>query len=647
METFFDKINFPYDSVRAGQDKFIKYVFLTIKEQKNLMVSAPTGLGKTVSGLAPAIAYARKKEKTVICLTSRQTQANQVIKTIADINRKAKSRGDNKPLNYMAFIGKRNMCAHKDRDLYPASDFNEFCKKSRETGKCKFYINTKNEENAEQIKEIIDETSRSAMNVEGFVNLSGSCKFCPYEVAGKKAFKADVVICDYNYLFSAGIRENFLGKIGRTLDECIVVVDEAHNLPDRIRSAHSYGLTTELLKNALKELQACVKDDSYDIYINNIRGVLRDIMLDKLDSQTTDYLVSKDEFISNLTQRFLNTTMQDVIDKLETAAALIKEDRIISFVERVAHFLTRWYKADEESYLRVLEKTVVKGETTLSLRIKCIDPSKLAGDILNKTYSSILMSGTLSPISMYKDILGVANCRTLELDSPFAAKNQLTMVDDSVSSKYSERSDEMFNNIARNITDSLFVAEDKNAIVFFPSYDFMDKVIAKINLVTMNRKVLREQRYMNKEDKEKFVDKFKSTGAFDDKSKVLFAITSGSFAEGLDLPNEALEMVLVVGLPLAVPDTFTKAVIKHFDKKFGKGQMYGYIYPAMSKIIQAAGRCIRTEQDKGVVILMDNRFMSPMYSQCFPWQKQMYVTKDLMGDIEKFFNKNDKNLLDM
>ncbi|NQZ84420.1 MAG: ATP-dependent DNA helicase [Nanoarchaeales archaeon] len=647
METFFEKINFPYETVRAGQDKFIKYVFLTIKEQKNLMVSAPTGLGKTVSALAPAIAYAQKHEKTIICLTSRQTQANQVIKTIADINRKAKSRGKTRPIRYMAFIGKRNMCAHKDRDLYPASDFNEFCKKTRETGKCKFFINTKNEDNAEQIKEVIDESTRSVMNVEGFVNLAGGCKLCPYEVAGKKAFKADVVICDYNYLFSAGIRENFLGKIGRTIDECIVIVDEAHNLPDRIRSAHSYGLTTELLKNALKELQACIKDDSYDIYINNIRGVLRDIMLDKLDSSTTDYLVSKDEFIKNLTSRFLNTNMQDIIDKLDAAAALVKEDRIISFVERVSHFLGRWFKADEDSYLRILEKTVNKGETTLSLRIKCIDPSTISGDILNKSYSTILMSGTLTPIKMYRDILGVANCRTLEVESPFLSKNQLTIVDDTVTSRYAERSDEMFSKIAKNIEDALFVAKDKNTIVFFPSYDFLDKIVSKINLVGLNRKVLREQRYMNKEDKEKFVDSFKSTGAFDDKAKVLFGITSGSFAEGLDLPAKALEMVLVVGLPLAVPDTFTKAVIKHFDKKFGKGQMYGYIYPAMSKIIQAAGRCIRSEQDKGVVVLMDNRFMSPLYAQCFPWQKSMYVTKDLMGDIEGFFDSNDKDSLDI
>lgn len=637
MEPFFEKINFPYESVRAGQDKFIKYVFLTIKEQKNIMISAPTGLGKTISALAPAIAYARKKELTIICLTSRQTQANQVIKTIADINRKGKSRGDNRPLNYMAFIGKRNMCSHEDRDLYPASDFNDFCKKVRETGKCKFFINTKNEENAEKMTELIQETSNSFMDVEGFVKLVGNCKFCPYELAGKKASTANVIICDYNYLFSAGIRENFLGKIGKTIEECIVIVDEAHNLPDRIRGAHSYTLSSELLKNALKELNVCVKDEAYDVYINNVRGVLRDFMLEFLDSKTNDYLISKDEFITNLTSRFVGMSIKDIIEKLEIAANLVKEDRIISFVERVAQFLSRWWKSDEESYLRILEKQVKNGETILSLKIRCIDPSKLSGEILNNSYSTVLMSGTLSPITMYKDILGVGNCRTLELPSPFLAENQLTMVDDSVTTRYAERSDSMFSKIAKNVEDALFVGIEKNAIVFFPSYDLMDKVIGKMNLVGLNRKVLREQRYMSKEDKEKFVDKFRSTGAFDDKSKVLFAITSGSFAEGLDLPNEALEMVIVVGLPLAVPDTFTKAVIAHFEKKFKKGQMYGYIYPAMSKIIQAAGRCIRTEQDKGVVILMDYRFMSPMYSQCFPRQWGMYITKDLMNDIEKFF----------
>jgi len=635
MEPFFDKINFPYDSVRSGQDRFIKYVFKAISTKKNIMISAPTGLGKTVSALAPAIAYAKKKNLTVICLTSRQTQANQVIKTIADISRKAKQ-----SINYMAFIGKRNMCCHADRDLYPAGDFNEFCKKVRETGKCKFFKNSKNEEYAEQMKEIINETSNSFMNVEGFVDLASSCKFCPYELAGKKANKAEVIICDYNYLFSTGIRESFLGKIGRTLEECVIVVDEAHNLPDRIRGAYSYNLSSDLLKNALKELNAGVKNDEYDIYINSIRSTFRDLMLDNLDSKSPDYLISKEEFTDNLLKRFPSMTLATIIDKLEIAAALIKEDKIISHVERVANFLSKWDKLDEESYLRILEKNVKGNETTLNLRVKCIDPGSIASETLNNTFSTILMSGTLSPITMYRDILGVGNCFLLELDSPFAAKNQLTLVDETVTTKFTARSPEMFRQIGSNITDFLDAGENKNAIVFFPSYDLMDKVLGQMNLSNLSRKVLREQRYMNKEEKEVFISKFKSNGrGFDSKAKVLFAITSGSFAEGLDLPNSALEMVLVVGLPLAVPDTFTKAVIKHFDKKFGKGQMYGYIYPAMSKIIQAAGRCIRTETDKGVVVLMDNRFFFPMYAQCFPKHWHMHTEKDMFEKIRKFYDE--------
>jgi len=144
---------------------------------------------------------------------------------------------------------------------------------------------------------------------------------------------------------------------------------------------------------------------------------------------------------------------------------------------------------------------------------------------------------------------------------------------------------------------------------------------------------------MTKEQKENIVNDFKS--GFNSKAKVLFAVTSGSFAEGLDLPSSALEMVLVVGLPLGVPDLFTNAVIRHYDKKFGKGQLYGYIYPAMSKIIQAAGRCIRTEDDKGVVALIDNRFLWPLYAQTFPINWSLKATKDYVIQVGNFFNDED------
>lgn len=636
MDEFFTKLNFPYSYVRDGQDEFIRRVDKAISQNKNIMVSAPTGSGKTISALAPAIYNAKQKGLTVVCLTSRQTQANQVIKTIHDIKRKAKESGAYKDgINYVAFIGKRNMCVHSDRDLYPASDFNDFCKKVRETGKCKFYRNAHDSEKEDQIKQILTETSN--MNVEGFVDLAGSCNLCPYELAGMKAFGADVVVCDYNYLFSVGIKESFLGKIGRTMEECIIIVDEAHNLPDRIRNSYSYTLSTEILKNALSELKDFVKSGEYDELIIGIRQALEELLFDRLGGDKNEHLIEKDEFLSKLLARFDNKLkLEDIVDKLYTAGALIKEDKVISFVDRVGSFLSRWAELDSESFLRVLDKDMKENKTVLNLRIKCIDSSEIAAEVLNNSFSSILMSGTLSPIEMYRDILGVGNCDLLELDSPFAKENQLTLVDNEVTTKYTARSPDMYNQIAKNIEKVLNSSEDRNAIVFFPGYDLMDKIVANINIVLLGRKVLKEQRYMTKEDKEKFVDEFRDNG-LDMKSRVLFAVTSGSFAEGLDLPREALEVVIVVGLPLAVPDIFTQAVIRHFDKKFGKGQQYGYVYPAMSKIIQAAGRCIRTEEDKGVVVLMDSRFLFPTYALSFPKHWHMRVPQDIGLEVKEFF----------
>lgn len=643
---FLNQINFPYDSVRKGQDIFLKKTYDNLSSCKNIMVSAPTGLGKTVSGLAPAIAIAKKENLTVICLTSRQTQANQIIKTIQDISNKSKNE-----ISYVAFIGKRSMCSHQDRNLYPASDFNEFCKKMKQTGKCKYYKNAQNKDYEEKIKGIIDESSKSFMTVENFVNFVSSPTyvngdsingFCPYELAGKKAFKTDVIVCDYNYIFSKGIREAFLGKIGRSLDECIIVVDEAHNLPDRIRNANSFTLNTDLIKNAAKEMNDFIKTDIYDNYISNLRLALNDIYHDKLLGDKKEYLISKKEFINTYLSKFqikpdskpLN--LKDIIDKLKELEALVKEDRIVSFLGRIATFLESWDKLNEENYLRLLEKQVKLDDTQLYLKINCIDPSEISSNIINNSYSSLLMSATLSPINMYKDILGVANCDTLELDSPFSKKMQLTLVLDNVTTKFTQRTNEMFEKIAENIKQILLSMENKNGIIFFPSYDLMDKILSKMNLLSLNRKILKEKRYMTKDEKEKYIEDFKS--AYSMKAKVLFAVTSGSFSEGLDLPNEALELVVIVGLPLSMPDLFTQSVIRHFDKKFGKGQLYGYIYPAMSKIIQAAGRCIRTQEDKGVIVLMDNRFIWPLYAQTYPKNWNLIRSKNLQIEIGNFYN---------
>jgi DNA excision repair protein ERCC-2 len=394
-----------------------------------------------------------------------------------------------------------------------------------------------------------------------------------------------------------------------------------------------------MIKNALKEMNDFVKSSEFDPYISNIKSAMEDIYFDKVLGDKRDYLLGKKEFLDIFMSKFNKLiSFPDIVEKLKDIEMLVRENRVISHIGRVANFLDRWQSIDEESYLRVLEKYVNKDKTIISLKIKCIDPSEIASETLNNSFSSILMSATLSPINMYKDILGISNCETLELDSPFSKKNQLTLVIDNVTTKFTSRSPAMFSAIAEHIKNLLISANNKNAIIFFPSYDLMDKILENINILNLDRKVLKEQRYMTKEQKEEFVEKFKDKGSWDSKAKVLFAVTSGSFAEGLDLPAQMLEMVVVVGLPLGVPDLYTKAVIRHFDKKFGKGQMYGYIHPAMNKIIQAAGRCIRTEEDRGVVVLMDNRFMWPLYAQTFPKHWHLHKSCEPELEVGNFFD---------
>ena len=642
MDSFFKQINFPYDEVRNGQDKFIEEVYDSIKSNKNILVSAPTGVGKSISALAPAIYQAKARGLSVICLTSRQTQANQIIKTIMDIQKTSQE-----TINYVAFIGKRSMCIHEDRDLYPAQDFNEFCKKTREKGKCGHYLNARNSEFEELRKSIIKDSVTSGMSVEGFVDMckrvtpnyeeypeESKCGFCPYEVAGEKAYKADVVICDFNYMFQQGIREGFLGKIGRPLEESILLIDEAHNLPDRIRNAYSYNLTSQMLKNAITELRDFKQTKHLEEYVRILQQLIEDSIINKsLQEIQIDKEYLTREYLPKIEAQKLN----EVVEELQEFSLLVKEERVISHVERVANFIERWNDSDTQNYLRLLEKDQANNATQATLKLKCIDPAQISGEVVNKSFSTIMMSATLSPIEMYRDLLGVENAKLLELDSPFSHQNQLTLVVDDVTTKYSSRSPTMYEKIGKKLQTSLVSAHGKNAIVFFPSYSLMEQILSTINLLDLERKVYKEQKNMTKEQKEQIVEDFKSPLGFSGKAKVLFAVTSGSFAEGLDLPSDALEMVIVVGLPLGVPDLTTTALINHFDKKFKKGQLYGYVYPAMSKIIQAGGRCIRTSQDRGAVILMDNRFYFPKYAQTFPKNWKLKKTNDIAIDLGNFF----------
>ena len=235
---------------------------------------------------------------------------------------------------------------------------------------------------------------------------------------------------------------------------------------------------------------------------------------------------------------------------------------------------------------------------------------------------------------MYADLLGLPNARKIGFGSPFPSENELDLIVPTLTTKYSERGDDMIEKYAWYLQKS-FESVPGNCGVFFPSYAMLHKVKQVLKDRT-DRKLFIEKRRMDKEDKQKLFDDFAASKG--EGNSVLLGVAAGSFGEGIDFPGEILKAVFIVGIPLKRPDIETQGLIDFYDEKFGQGWDYGYSYPAMNRAIQAAGRCIRSKTDKGAIVYMDERYDWSNYRKVFPSEKKMITSRAPWKEIEKFFS---------
>ncbi len=613
----FSKLLFPHEKIRPVQEELIKLVFRSLQEKKSLIIHAPTGLGKTAATISPAITFAIDKDLTIFFLTSRHTQHKIVIDTLKDIKKKYN-------VNFIAtsIIGKKFMCAQENVTSMYSNDFIEFCKSLREDKKCEFYINVNPKNiNCKFVNEDIEKSS--PVTVEELVEKSKDARVCPYEIALMQGGKSKVIIADYNYIFNPAIRDSLFRKTNKSLDKSIIIVDEGHNLPDRVRELMTRKLSNILIKRAIKE----AKQNN----LNDIIPLLVDIQeaLNKLSDSlryNEEKIIKKDLFINEVSK---NKNYVEIYEAFHAASEIIIETEKQSFIGVIASFLEAWQNEDI-GFARILSRKDLK--TTLTYR--CLDPSLIIKDTIQGSYSTILMSGTLTPTIMYKDLLGFNNETILEeFPSPFPQQNKLTIIVPRTTTKFTFRNDKQFNEIGRICSE---IANSINGCtaIFFPSYDLRDQ-IGDFIVNNCNKSILLENPNISKAEKQELLDKLKS---YKNSGAVLLAVTSGSFGEGIDLPG-VLKCVIVVGLPLNKPDLETKELIDYYDKKFGKGWEYGYTMPAMIKCFQNAGRCIRNETDRGIIFFIDERYTWQQYFKYFPTDWNIKITLDYKNEIDRFFNK--------
>jgi DNA excision repair protein ERCC-2 len=662
---------FPFSSIREGQREFMADVRESVESEKVLFAHAPTGIGKTVAALVPSIQHALANEKTVFFLTSKRSQHKIAIETLRLIQQRAGLK-----LVAVDITSKQSMCP-RATSLYQEyySLFHEFCKTEQKRKRCRYFL--KNDEDA--LRRIRDEI----LHVEELCEWCTARGVCPYRAALEVAGRADVVVCDYNYLFEPGIAETVLEKLEVGLEDLILIVDEAHNLPDRIRNNLSSTLRLSTVTSAAREL----KHLDREAYSNLMEleklftklalkatalkateiTVERTLLLEEVENALRRRIeaVSYDEFVnallslaetlsggeeqeqSNRGTEALSTGERELLRTLRKDRAGATRTRMTSsskyrkeseaaqrYLINVAEFLDGW--RTRERCVRIF--SLAQRENP-AIYFKLLDPSVVSAPILAQAHATVLMSGTLCPTEMYADVLGATPDRIKgkeimlrEYRSPFPEENRRIVVTPELTTKYTQRGEAMYRKLAVKISEVARSVEGGMA-VFFPSYELLNEIATYLPPDVRGRAMV-ERREMGKEEKNRLYELLR------DRSKgILLAVQGGSLSEGMDYEANMLKAIIVVGLPLSPPTLEVKTIEEYYAQKYGanKGRLYGYLYPAITKVLQAAGRGIRSEQDRCIIVLMDYRFAQFPYKKCLPSDFEVTLTDRAELLCQKFF----------
>jgi DNA excision repair protein ERCC-2 len=584
---------FPFHHVREGQRQFLEDARSCMLNRVDLLADAPTGLGKTAVGLSASLEAVLPNGGAVLFLTARQSQHRAAIETSRYIWRSGR-------VKVVDLISKQDTCLCRGRDgAIPCA----------EAGDCYFLDRDRVGTAAQRLLEY-------PLHVGEAMRLCVRLGACPHLAARTALPSADLVVCDYNHVFSGEDRP-IQGDLDRPSGSIALVVDEAHNLPGRIMENFSRSIARSQLSPLLKGTGN-----------RQFKPVVRTI-LDFIDRNAFEHRegpIPPEELDEELRS---NVGMD--------AAALAKEmvghhqGRSRRRMEDLAQFLERWSSCPD-ACVRFVDGA--KG----TVHIRFIEPRLVSGPVFEGMRCSLLMSGTLHPPQRFAEALGLVDtavCR--QYPSPFPAGNRKVLVVRSVTSRYDRRDESTYRSMAEVLAQTCGVVPG-NLVAFFPSYEFLGRTEHFLRAMPMTKRTLVERRDMAKAEKDALLMDLSR-----DRSGLLLATIGGSFAEGVDFRDNLLSAVVVVGLPLSPPSVEGQAIAERLERRLGPGKaiQYSRTYPAVTKVLQAAGRAIRSESDRAAIILLDDRYLASTIRAAFPADLHMEESHDLRSELEWFYSKNE------
>ncbi len=583
-------LSFPY-TYREGQKELASYVYQTIYHGRKLFLEAPTGVGKTLSTVFPAVkALGQGLSEKVFYLT-----AKTITRTVAE-ETFALLRENGLAFKDIVITAKEKACFNETCDCNPGACPYAKGHFDRVNG-CLYAIITQEKRFS---REVIEQYARAY-------------EVCPYELSLDVSLFADGVICDYNYVFDPHVylRRYFSGD---NAGKYIFLIDESHNLLDRGREMYS----ATLLKDEVLEIRRLVKEQDKELamYLGKLNKAL--LALKKKSDGLTLFEDVEEVYLATLDVK----EQIDVYINNHNDSAVA--DELMDFYFRIAHF--------NGIYEEIDDKYVIYGHLLDNgdylLKLFNVDPSANLQKRMEQARSSILFSATLLPIQYYKELLGgEKEDYEVYAHSVFPAENRGLFVAKDVTSKYTRRGPKEYERIAEYLHD-MIGSKRGNYLAFFPSYVFMEEVFQTYVTRYAGEEVeyLLQKEEMSEEDREGFLNAFREES---DRTILGFCVLGGVFSEGIDLKHDSLIGAAIVGTGLPQVGQERELLKEYFDKQGLSGFDYAYRFPGMNKVLQAAGRVIRTAEDIGIVLLLDERFLQASYKALYPreWEHMEVVDR--------------------